>query len=91
MNNETKEKYLPIGTVVLLKNGVKRIMINGYLAVSSEEQNIIYDYCGVLFPEGLLSDNQKLLFNHEQILKIEYLGLVDQEQQNFNNKLKTIK
>ena len=32
-----KEKFLPIGTVVLLKNGTKKIMITGYLPVSKDE------------------------------------------------------
>ena len=33
------EKYLPIGTVVLLKNANKKIMITGYLTSSTDEKN----------------------------------------------------
>ena len=48
------EKYLPIGTVVLLKNTNKKIMITGYLTASIDEKNSndeYYDYSGCLFPE----------------------------------------
>lgn len=44
MENEIKEKYLPVGTVVLLKGGKKRTMITGFCASSNEEKNRIYDY-----------------------------------------------
>ena len=90
MDNQKSEKYLPIGTVVLLKNGVKRVMINGYLTISDENKKKIYDYSGVLYPEGILKTNHNLLFNHEQIIKIYHLGLIDQEQKNYNDKLKAL-
>jgi hypothetical protein len=83
------EKFLPIGSVVLLKNGKKRIMITGYCIVEQENSGNIYDYCGVIYPEGMLSSKQTLLFNHNQISTISYLGLIDQEFRNFENKLKT--
>ncbi len=84
------EKFLPIGTVVLLKDGIKRVMINGYCAVSSDEKNTVYDYSGVLFPEGLLKDDHFLLFNHNQIVRIDHLGFSDEEQKKFVDKLKQI-
>ena len=34
--NDIKEKYLPVGTVVLLKGGQKRLMINGFCARGQE-------------------------------------------------------
>ena len=80
MSNEIGEKFLPIGTVVLLKNGTKRIMINGFCALSEDDKNNIYDYSGVLFPEGVLKHDQTLLFNHEQIEKIYSVGYQDEEQ-----------
>ena len=33
-----REKYLPIGTVVLLKGGRKRAMITGFCSVAQENQ-----------------------------------------------------
>ena len=51
---KSTEKYLPIGSVVLLKNGTKRVMIYGYCAISEDETNAIYDYCGVCFQRAYL-------------------------------------
>ena len=45
------EKYLPIGTVVMLKGGEKRAMITGFCSVSEDDPEKIYDYNGCLYPE----------------------------------------
>lgn len=84
------EKYLPIGTVVMLKGGKKRAMITGFCTISGEDQTKVFDYSGCLYPEGLLSSNQTLLFNHDQIEKIYHLGLVDEEEKQFKQKLKAM-
>lgn len=81
------EKYLPIGTVVMLKGGSKRIMISGFCCVSDNDDSKVYDYTGCLFPEGFLSSSKNLLFNHEQIDKVYYLGLQDDEEKLFKEKL----
>lgn len=81
------EKYLPIGTVVMLKGGKKRAMIIGFCSISGEDKTKTYDYSGCLYPEGVLSSNQTLLFNHEQIEKVFYLGLIDEEEKQFKKKL----
>ena len=65
-----QDKYLPIGTVVLLKGGRKRAMITGFCSVAQENQEKIYDYSGCVYPEGYLSSNQVCLFDHDQIEKI---------------------
>ena len=79
-----------MGTVVLLKNGTKRVMINGFCTMDAEKPEIIYDYSGVLFPEGALSSDQTLLFNHEQIERVDHYGLYDIEEQEFKKKLKEV-
>ena len=83
-------KYLPIGTVVLLKDAKKRLMINGFCLTTTENgQKTMYDYCGVLYPEGVISAKQTFLFNHSQITKIFHLGLVnDDEERKFKADLK---
>lgn len=81
------EKYLPIGTVVMLKGGKKRAMITGFCSISGEDKSKVFDYSGCLYPEGFISSNQTLLFNHNQIDKIYYLGLVDEEEKQFKQKL----
>ena len=85
-----KEKFLPIGTVVLLDGGQKRVMINGFCAIDPAEPKKMYDYSGVLFPEGALSSDQALLFDHDQIKEISHMGLEDSESKKFNLKMKML-
>ena len=40
------EKYLPIGSVVLLDGGETKVMITGFVA-SAEDENEVYDYCAL--------------------------------------------
>lgn len=90
------EKYLPIGSVVMLKNASKKIMITGYLSIADEDEKTIYDYNACLYPEGFLSSDQTCLFNHDQIDKVYFTGFIDDEEkefqknlQEFSNNLKT--
>ena len=85
--SEIKPKYLPVGTVVLLENGSKRVMINGFCTMDANKPDKIYDYSGVLFPEGSLSSDQTLLFDHSQIVRVDHYGLEDQEEKDFKVKL----
>ncbi len=84
------QKYLPVGTVVLLQNGSKRVMINGFCTMDANKPDKVYDYSGVLFPEGSLSSDQTLLFDHSQIVRIDHMGLVDREEQEFKIKLNSL-
>lgn len=85
-----RDKYLPIGTVVLLKGGRKRAMITGFCSVAQENQEKIYDYSGCVYPEGYLSSNQVCLFDHDQIDKIFFVGYEDEEEKMFKEKLNQI-
>ena len=85
-----REKYLPIGSVVLLKGGKKRAMITGFCSVAQENQEKIYDYSGCVYPEGYLSSNQVCLFDHEQIEQIYFVGYEDEEEAIFKEKLNKI-
>jgi len=85
--NEMRDKFLPVGSVVLLKNATKRIMVIGYCTVDNAKPDVVYDYSGVLFPEGSLSSDQTLLFNHDQIAKIDHIGLEDEEEKKFQLEL----
>ena len=85
--NENFKKYLPIGTVVMLKGGSKRLMITGFCSVANDDKNKVYDYSGCMYPEGFLSSDQTALFNHDQIDKIYYMGLSDDEDKKFKENL----
>ena len=50
------KNLLPIGSVVLLKGGEKRVMICGRIQAKSGE-NTIYDYSACYYPEGILNSD----------------------------------
>lgn len=81
------EKYLPIGTVVMLKGGEKRVMITGFTVITENDPEKMWDYSGCLFPEGLIRSNEVCLFNHEQIEQVYHLGLVDDEEKELKENL----
>ena len=87
MNNI--EKFLPLGTVCLLKDAKKKIMVIGYLPMSIDEnkEEKLYDYMGCIYPEGIISTDKSLLFNHQDIEKVFYIGYKDDELKEFNKKL----
>ena len=76
-----KEKFLPIGTVVLLKTGTKKIMITGFLPVAKDKT--VYDYSACLFPEGIISNKQTAVFNHDQIAEVIQEGYSNEETAQF--------
>ena len=80
-------KYLPIGSVVLLTGGKKRLMITGFAVRAKESAEKTYDYCGILYPEGMLTSDQTAVFDHDQIDKIFALGYSDEEEKEFKKKL----
>lgn len=82
--------YLPMGTVVTLKNDTKGLMIIGYAPMNSEKQEKIYDYSACLYPEGLLSTDQILMFNHENIETVKFIGYEDEECTDFLENLKEL-
>lgn len=85
------EKYLPIGTIVMLKNATKRLMIIGFcMEATSGKGKFKYDYAGCLYPEGLIDLNELALFNHDQIEKIYNEAFSDEETEKFREKLSNI-
>lgn len=82
------DKYLPIGTVVVLKNATKRLMITGFCSVVESEPNKTYDYAGCLYPEGVIASDENFLFSHEQIDKIYFLGFSDDNEKKFKEAMK---
>ena len=77
---------VPIGSVVLLNEAEKKLMIIGILQRNGEE---VFDYVGCPYPEGLLDSENLFLFNHKDIAEISYLGFDNIERQIFIKKLET--
>ena len=78
------DKFLPIGTVVLLKGGKKEVMITSYCIFPNNTElkdgkevkaaKKIYEYGGCIYPEGILDSNMVCAFNHNQIEQVSYMG-----------------
>lgn len=83
------DKYLPIGSVVLLRGGKKRVMITGYF-IGTSDSNKVYDYGGCYYPEGNLDSNGAFIFDHEKIDKIYHVGYIDDESIKFRDMLNGI-
>lgn len=73
---------LPIGTIVLLKEAQKKLMIHG-VKQTDKKTGIEYDYIGVLYPEGNVSEEMMFLFNDEHIEEIIFRGYEDEERDKF--------
>ena len=81
---EIGEKYLPIGTIVLLKGGSKELMITGYCILPTgktyehgkevDSKGKVFDYGACTYPEGILYCDQIYGFNHDQIQKVCHMG-----------------
>ena len=78
---------LPIGSVVLLENGEKRLVISGIMQSDAEKQGKEFDYLGILYPEGHIGEQFQYLFNHEDIKEIVFRGYEDAERSEFIEKL----
>lgn len=78
------KKYLPIGSVVLLKDSQKRIMIVGVKQKQADSDKV-WDYSACLYPEGLLDPDKLYLFDTEQIARLYFIGLQDGEGLAFLN------
>jgi len=79
--------YLPIGSVVLLEGGTKKLMITGFCTVPEESPEEMYDYCGCVFPEGVLSSDETYVFDHNQIQDVLFIGYENDEQKSFKESL----
>lgn len=77
---------LPIGSVVLLKGGEKRIMICGRIQ-AKEGDNTIYDYSACYYPQGMISADDIFFFNRDAISRVFFIGFQDAEELAFRNEV----
>jgi len=80
-------KFLPIGSVVVLKNGTKKLMIFGIIQSNAENAHEEYDYIGVPYPEGNMGQDYQYLFYHNDIEEVYFRGFEDVERQEFVDNL----
>lgn len=80
-------ELLPIGSIVLLKDGEKKLMVNGIKQTDASGDGQEYDYLGVLYPEGHIGEQFQYLFNHDDINEIIFRGYEDEERKLFIDRL----
>lgn len=85
---------LPNGSIVLLKGGNKKLMIYGrkqLLLVDESgeetEEPKMYDYIGVMYPEGYISPEYSFVFNHSDIKEVIFRGYENEEEIAFQNEV----
>ncbi len=76
------KNLLPIGSVVLLKGGNKKIMICGRIQTRSGE-DAIYDYSACYYPEGIINPKQMFFFNRDDIERVFFIGFQDSDELEF--------
>ena len=85
------EGLLPIGTVVMLKDSTKRLMVIGVCQKQTDaETETIWDYAGCVYPEGYISGDMVFLFNADSIDEVYALGFQDEEQLEFKSKAENV-
>ena len=78
-------RYLPLGTVVLLKDSETKIFIIGYFP--KDESGKVWDYLGCKHPIGVTESEARILFDEEQIEKTIHLGYSDKEGMDYRHTL----
>lgn len=76
------KEYLPMGTIVVLKDGTKKIMIYGRKQVLASTGET-YDYVACLYPEGNINPKYTYLFNENDIEKVVFRGFDDDDNKDF--------
>ena len=77
---------LPIGSVVSLDSVDRRVMVAGVRQVEVETGKT-WDYCGCIYPEGIINSREMILFDQRHINGLYFLGFRDGEGLLFTRKL----
>lgn len=85
-----EKEFLPLGSIVILNNGKKKLMITGYLVSTPDYPDHLFDYCGCMYPEGLIRSDTICVFNHSEIRKIVFRGYLDNEEKEYLDTLKSL-
>ena len=80
---------LPLGSVVLLKDATKKLMIYGRFQMNLQD-NGIYDYVGCLYPEGNLAPDAAFIFNNEDIQEVIFEGYANKEETDYINAIQEV-
>ena len=74
-------EFLPLGSVVLLGGGTKKLMIvTRGLNAPRAGSTYFFDYGAIAWPEGV-TGNRMYYFNHDAVAKIFFYGCVGDEEE----------
>lgn len=82
MTEERINRFLPIGSVVMLNGALKALMIYG-VAQTDNDTGVEYDYIGVLWPEGNIGEDTQFLFNQSDVKEVLFQGYETTERRDF--------
>ena len=75
----TNQQYLPLGSIVIMKGSVKKIVIVARAVnVRVGEREVFFDYAACPYPEGMMGD-QLMYFQHKDIMKVVFEGFSDDD------------
>jgi hypothetical protein len=81
---------LPIGTVVLLESILQPVMIYGRLQQQADQDEKVWEYVACPYPQGHISDETNVFFNHVQIKQVIFKGFESEGEKIMKEKLLSI-
>ncbi|MGY3777382.1 DUF4176 domain-containing protein [Isobaculum melis] len=73
-------EFLAIGSIVYLKDSLKKVMITGrVMHIEENDEKKMYDYCGCIYPDGVDS-NKMLVFNRVDVNSVVFKGYQDDDE-----------
>ena len=82
------EKFLPIGTVCQLKGTEQKVAITGFCMKNQNLGDRVFDYVACYYPQGVFDPNKNILFDHDQIEEVVYMGFINEEEKAFKQRVK---
>jgi len=75
-----KVEYLPLGSIIVIKGGVRKVVIVARGVGAKINGNMrLFDYSGCVYPDGITGE-KTLLFNHSEIQKVIFMGYTDEDE-----------
>ena len=85
--NNTKDlTFLPVGSIVRLKDATMRLIVIGYTPIEKGKVEV-WDYLGAIWPMGVITSDKNLLFNRDQVEEVIFEGYSDSAELEFRTKL----
>ena len=88
---EIADKFLPLGTIVKIKNLDREVMISSYciipkVDIATKSKPDIREYGGCYYPDGFIRTDRIIAFNHDQIEKVVHMGYETEESKKYSTK-----